>query len=340
MITKDDKEENLMNNEYQKNNSDEVIKSNTRKNIGLFLKGWFIDAIKRFCITFWPVLVLFVVLFIMANFSSHDLDEISDYNITVEPNVEDGSLDITYDIIWKVLDSTSQGPLTWVKIGTPNEYFTPTALSDNIKSISNYDNTYVRIDFANSYYKDDVVHFKYKIHDKNVCYFEDGKFIYDFTPAWFTDAKVDHIQINWLSEGVKKYSPEKEFFDVGEYLILEDYNLKKGKKVNFQIEYAEDYFHDAIKFSKSSNKMNQREDSFSTWWIVLPLLPYLGIFLLYDFIASFCYDYRRNRGFRMGTFRHYSRPINRGGGGFRRRRWRRMCMCVCLCMCWKWQSWL
>ncbi len=29
-------------------------------------------------------------------------------------------LDITYDIEWKVLDSTTEGPLTWVQIGTPN----------------------------------------------------------------------------------------------------------------------------------------------------------------------------------------------------------------------------
>ena len=34
--------------------------------------------------------------------------------------MEDGSLDITYDIEWKVLDSTTEGPLTWVQIGTPN----------------------------------------------------------------------------------------------------------------------------------------------------------------------------------------------------------------------------
>ena len=50
-----------------------------------------------------------------------DLDEIQKYYITVDTR-NDGTLDMTYEIEWKVLDSTSEGPLEWVKIGIPNSH--------------------------------------------------------------------------------------------------------------------------------------------------------------------------------------------------------------------------
>ena len=56
-----------------------------------------------------------------------DLDEIVNYEVIVEPRMNDGTLDITYQITWKVLDSSTEGPLEWVQIGTPNAsllYFT------------------------------------------------------------------------------------------------------------------------------------------------------------------------------------------------------------------------
>lgn len=47
---------------------------------------------------------------------SGNLDKILSYEVTVKPR-SDATLDITYRISWQVLDSTSQGPLSWVKIG-------------------------------------------------------------------------------------------------------------------------------------------------------------------------------------------------------------------------------
>lgn len=77
-----------------------------------------------------------------------DLDRIVNYNVTVEPRMNDGTLDITYAITWKVLDSTTEGPLEWVQIGTPNENFdTITALSNNIRSITKYNGPFVKIVF-------------------------------------------------------------------------------------------------------------------------------------------------------------------------------------------------
>lgn len=334
MQINDDKERVFIKEEYKSSN-DEVIKLNTKKNIAIFLKGWLKDFAKRF-LFFWGLCVAIIGFsFLMINLSSHDLDEILNYEIIVNPNVNDASLDIVYDITWKVLDSTTQGPLTWVQIGTPNEFFTAEPISENIKSIRKYRNTYVRIDFKKEYYKGDVVHFQYKIHNKNVSYFEDGKYVFDYTPAWFTDAKVDHIKISWLAEGVKCFSPNNIRFDDNGYMIMEKENLKKGKKVNIKLEYEENYFKNAIKYNKLTKEETNEYSIYSMWWIIIvAALPYLGIYLLFDFIASFLYDYRQNRGFRSGTFRHHPRPINYGGGRFRRWRW--LCMRMCMCMCWKW----
>ena len=49
-----------------------------------------------------------------------NLDEIENYTIYAEPDWEDGSVYLKYDITWKVLDSDTDGPLEWVKIGIPN----------------------------------------------------------------------------------------------------------------------------------------------------------------------------------------------------------------------------
>ena len=70
-----------------------------------------------------------------------DLDEIVNYSIVVDVN-DDATLTMMYHVEWKVLDSTSDGPLTWVRIGIPNQhYLSMEAASDTIKSIR-YDEIY------------------------------------------------------------------------------------------------------------------------------------------------------------------------------------------------------
>ena len=66
--------------------------------------------------------VLLVTAFAAASYASGPLDEIEDYEITVSPN-SDGTLNMLYHIEWKVLDSDSEGPLSWVKVGIPNYHY-------------------------------------------------------------------------------------------------------------------------------------------------------------------------------------------------------------------------
>ena len=88
---------------------------------------------KRFALTLAALALLAAALFCPA-VSAANLDEIEKYFITVRLQ-PDGSADIDYDIHWKVLDSTSAGPLEWVKVGVPNDSIQPVSHSDTISDL-------------------------------------------------------------------------------------------------------------------------------------------------------------------------------------------------------------
>ena len=87
------------------------------------------------------------------------LDYIHEYQIKVDPR-EDGTLDMQVYLKWEVLDSTSEGPLSWIRVGVPNCYvdeFRP--LSSSIKKIKYmYDSgsSVIRVDLRENYYKGDI----------------------------------------------------------------------------------------------------------------------------------------------------------------------------------------
>lgn len=134
-----------------------------------------------------------------SKYNNYHLDEILDYDIYVKPDKSDGSLYITYDISWLVLDSDKE-KLTWVKIGIPNKYTEDIkALSNNISKIGYLDDSgdYVRIDFRNSYKEGQAVDFSFSIHAHRL-YKEDGSNrLYSFTPGWFHDIDIDNIEVIW-----------------------------------------------------------------------------------------------------------------------------------------------
>ena len=96
------------------------------------------------CIIFILIISFFIGLIFCTPTFAKDLDSINKYYITVNPRT-DGSLNIKYNIEWEVLDSTSEGPLTWVQIGIPNSKVDNIkALSSNISNIS-YSNASIPI---------------------------------------------------------------------------------------------------------------------------------------------------------------------------------------------------
>lgn len=55
-----------------------------------------------------------------------------------------------------------------------------------------------------------------------------GKCKYSFTPAWFTDAKVDNITIKWNKDSVKSSNSKLK---QDNYLVWSKSNLAKGEKL-------------------------------------------------------------------------------------------------------------
>lgn len=250
--------------------------------------------------------ILFAIFAIILMGSSkcyaQDLDRITDYIVTVDPRMNDGTLDITYEIAWKVLDSTSEGPLEWVQIGTPNENFdTSTALTSNIKSISKYSGSYVKIVFDRKYYAGEEIRFKYRIHQSYMYNISWGKCKYSFTPAWFTDAKVDRLTIKWNQDQVKSSSSKSSKEE--NYLVWKKFNLNKGEKYTINIKYDKSAFSglSETKQSKYANKSSSRsiEDTVNIIFFVV----FIAIFILSIFFGGRGGGgYYGHRGFYGGGF--------------------------------------
>lgn len=208
--------------------------------------------------------VLFIMIFAVCfskQVNAKTLDEIVDYRITVDV-LNDATLDIRYDIAWKVLDSQSEGPLSWVKIGIPNKHcnlYEP--ISNNIKSIvTDYSGgSYVKIYLDREYYKDEIVKFSYKLNMDNMYVYdpEKGYADYSFTPGWFDEIAVDNLTLRWNYDKIDRFIPSCE--------IIDGYNvwntsLKPGEKFTVTVTYPGDAFSfvvfenesDGHDFSKSS----------------------------------------------------------------------------------------
>ncbi len=85
-------------------------------------------------IAFFILLMTLLILPATAS-AAGDLDEILNYSVTADVN-PDATVTLTYHIEWKVLDSSSEGPLEWVTVGIPNSHYSDlTALSSAVKRI-------------------------------------------------------------------------------------------------------------------------------------------------------------------------------------------------------------
>lgn len=198
-----------------------------------------------------------LVLMLAVPVCAQDLDEIVNYNIRVVPN-KDASLHIYYDIDWLVLDSDSEGPLEWVKIGIPNSHtLSYKATSDSIDRISiiSSGGYYARLDLDRKYYEGEIVHMSFDIVQDNmyqVDKLQEGYTVYSFTPGWFTDAKVDVITIMWAMDLVDSWTPDCLMVDG--YLYFQS-TLDKNEKFNISITYP----NNALNFDLS--KQQEEDDT-------------------------------------------------------------------------------
>ena len=140
-----------------------------------------------------------------------DMDYIPDYLVTVDLRA-DGSADITYDITWQVIGGDQTDYLSWVKIGLPNSYAEDlTPLTDTIADLqySGDGGSYAKVVFARRYYAPEVaaqnggesrVRFAFSVHQSHLFSLsDDGTATFEFTPGWFDDLVVEHMQVRWRS---------------------------------------------------------------------------------------------------------------------------------------------
>ena len=192
-------------------------------------------------------MLIMLVFFLLPQTSfqamAKELDYIREYMIDIEVR-EDGSLDMYYHITWEVLDSSSEGPLEWVKIGIPNSHVTDIrALSDTIDKIRYLSDggDYVRIDLDKKYYAGEVVEFEFYIHQYNMHQKkpQQGICTYSFTPGWFDESRVGVLTIFWNQDKVQNLS---DGYGTVEDCYYWRTSLDYGERFTVEIEYADDAF--------------------------------------------------------------------------------------------------
>jgi hypothetical protein len=301
------------------------------------------------------VLVLFVVLCSYKSESKRKkpLDEIEKYIIHVDPR-EDGSCDMRYEISWRVLDSTSEGPLEWVKIGIPNYHADEIKkTSSNISDIaySSDEGAFIRIDFANSYDAGDIVNFSFSFHQSYLYTLDETSCYYDFVPGWFDEISVRLIQVYWNSNGVQTNNSNSHTdSNTSTTYYLWEKSLSQGEKMHVKVSYKTSFF------PTIDSKKQYTDASISTGQLIFRILFVfflVGFFIIFIKILMRNQDpYMHTRGFcgnyyyfYPGMHHHYYRrgvdklgniiidpTLNTGGsngvgshGG--------SCACACACAC-------
>lgn len=194
------------------------------------------------CLTL-TILLLTAIPLTAYAVTSNPLDEIQSYEIKIDPRT-DGTLDMHYTIVWKVLDDESEGPLEWVKIGNPNSHVDEiVGISDNIEEIRSYEvngDSYIRIDLDRQYHKNEVLTLEYTIHQSYMYIVEEDSHLvrYSFTAGWFPEINVKNIKVLWNETNVMEASTNQR--EKG-YYIWED-SLNMDERFNVSVKYNSDVF--------------------------------------------------------------------------------------------------
>ena len=271
------------------------------------------------------------------------MDRIDKYVITVDPNFSDGSLDINIDITWTVLDSSTEGPLEWVKIGVPNYHVENIKKNtSNIKDAYYYSDSgsFIRIDFNGSYQEGEKINFSFSFNQSYMYHINNDEIYYDYMPGYFNDILVDECILKWNIKNVKEINNEG-FIIEGDYYTYSS-PLKYGQTIDINLSYDKNSF-----LNIDPNK-TYTDSSDPYFWVKITFFVFVpaALVLLILIIRYIKRDpYRTSRGFygpsvyrpypisrigRRGGVSKNGTPINppsshggRGGGGG--------CACACAC---------
>ncbi|HBJ18538.1 MAG TPA: hypothetical protein DDY70_02165, partial [Clostridiales bacterium] len=273
------------------------------------------------------ILFLLVLLFPLSSSdlalraqASGNLDEILKYEVTVKPR-PDATLDITYRIRWKVLDSDVEGPLSWVKIGVANMYVDEIRpLDDSIASAEySYDSgAFVRIDFDREYYEGEIVDFGFSLHQSRIFSLANGgtEVEFAFIPGWFEEIRVDEMILRWDISDVDSddilYCTGKN--EENSYAVWTEKDMPENRKLQSQIKYKRSVFptldEDAV--------YSDRQASDGTIFLTR-ILPFLILAVIVAVMIAAVLierhrahdDYYHYRGY-AGPYRYWGYPFSHG----------------------------
>lgn len=273
-------------------------------------------------------------------------DVIDRYEVTIEP-LDDGTLDIRYDITWTALDEDE--PLTWVEIGMPTHRYAlyQESLSDTVARDSAFtEEGYVshRFYFKDSYVGGETVQFSFAINVPGLLMMQKGIYLYEFVPGWFNEIPIESFVFRWkLSGHVQShnapatedgYAVWKGSLACGEYIsMLVRYDTAAFTPTTPALPYTP--------FDTEGAYDALEEEQTSIRFILGIAIVAMMAWEVY--IADCFVSYHRGRGFlsgyghRIHTYGrvnpHYTRayrthnPPSAGGGGGRG------CACACACAC-------
>ena len=275
------------------------------------------------------------LIFLGFSYQPQPQDLIQQYNVTVEP-LADGSLDITYELVWQALDDSEE--LTWVEIGMANKEFTvyPDSVSSTIDSYSKYeDGDYVslQLDFKIPYIDGEIVNFSFKINQKDMLCRNDRGYFYEFVPGWFNSIQVKNYRFTWrmedgadrVREGSLDYGGYEELF------VQYDADAFTGCQT---IEY-EPFYHGEAYNGLESDKTSV----VFVCCVVAALLILAEVYIIDSYVS-----YNRGRGVLTG-YGHHIHTYGRSNPHYINAREKHLaqnrssggrsggCACACACAC-------
>lgn len=245
-------------------------------------------------------LILFLVLFLFVSIKTETkafqpLDEIHLYETTINPR-KDGTFDVTVKITWEVLDSTTEGPLEWIKVGVPNKYVDEIkAISSNIVDIKYkpilFEGSFIAIYLDKPYYAGEIINIEYSYHQSRMYILRGQYCDYNFSIGYFNEIKVDKAIVKFNKENVFNANT----MDQDEkYFIWED-ELNFGETIKIQIRFKESNF---IGLNTASQFNNQTYGVGPILLIVcFPVAFFFICMFIVNLIQKFLDPYGSDRGF-------------------------------------------
>lgn len=235
------------------------------------------------------------------------LDVINNYEITVNPR-KDGTLDMQFNIKWTVLDSKTEGPLEWIKIGIPNRYVDEiVGISSNIKKIKYYSESgsYIRIDLDRKYKTGETLDISFSIHQSRMYFLDGDGCYYDYNPGWFEDMYVENMLVKWNKEGVV----DTNLIELdGDYYCISDSNLFE-ETLKVKMRYDQSYFEGLDSDMQFTDAYMSKGDIIGIIAIITFIILMIVVIII---ISRKTNPYYYERGF-VGYHYHYRRRYYRSG---------------------------